>query len=146
MTSDTVLPELMVQLFGRITSEMSEETLGDLRMSHVRVLSGIPPDGVSVTALAREIGMTKQGCGQFVTTLTRSGHVRTSPDAADRRVRLVHRTAKGEAFMAAVYGSMAQIESGFAAEVGERRFGTFKRVLAELAGSGSAPGRPPART
>jgi hypothetical protein len=77
---DDVLPELMAGLFGRIRAELSDGTLGDLRMSHVRVLSAVPPDGVNVTELARRAGMTKQGCGQFVTYLSGTGHLTTAPD------------------------------------------------------------------
>ena len=50
---DDVLPELMAGLFGRIRAELSDGTLGDLRMSHVRVLAAIPPEGINVTELAR---------------------------------------------------------------------------------------------
>ena len=49
-------------------------------------------------------------------------------------MRLVFRTAAGDRFMRDVYAALARIEDGFAAEVGERRFATFKRVMAELAG------------
>ena len=129
-----VLPELMAGLFGRIRSELSDGTMGDLRMSHVRVLAAVPPDGVNVTELARSAGMTKQGCGQFVTHLAGTGHLSTAPDPADGRVRLVFRTAAGDRFMRDVYAALERIEDGFAAEVGERRFATFKRVMAELAG------------
>ena len=96
---DDVLPELMAGLFGRIRAELSDGTMGDLRMSHVRVLAAVPGDGVNVTELARSAGMTKQGCGQFVTHLAGTGHLRTSPDPADGRVRLVFRTPAGDRFM-----------------------------------------------
>ena len=133
---DDVLPELMAGLFGRIRAELSDGTLGDLRMSHVRVLSAVPPDGINVTELARRAGMTKQGCGQFVTYLSGTGHVSTAPDPADGRVRLVHRTVTGDRVMDRVYAALDRIEREFAAEVGPRRFATFKQVMAELSRPG----------
>ena len=133
---DDVLPELMAGLFGRIRAELSDGTLGDLRMSHVRVLSAVPPDGVNVTELARRAGMTKQGCGQFVTYLSGTGHVSTAPDPADGRVRLVHRSVTGDRVMDRVYAALDRIEREFAAEVGPRRFATFKQVMAELSQPG----------
>ena len=133
---DDVLPELMAGLFGRIRAELSDGTLGDLRMSHVRVLSAVPPDGVNVTELARRAGMTKQGCGQFVTYLSGTGHVSTAPDPADGRVRLVHRSVTGDRVMDRVYAALDRIEREFAAEVGPRRFATFKQVMAELSRPG----------
>ncbi len=133
---DDVLPELMAGLFGRIRGELDDGTLGDLRMSHVRVLSAVPPDGINVTELARHAGMTKQGCGQFVTYLSGTGHVSTAPDPADGRVRLVHRSVTGDRVMDRVYAALDRIEREFAAEVGPRRFATFKQVMAELGQSG----------
>ena len=93
----------------------------------------MPADGINVTALALRVGMTKQGCGQFVTQLSGSGHLRTEPDPADGRVRLVFLTARGGRSVKGVYAALARIEDGMAAQVGERRFATFKRVMTELA-------------
>jgi len=133
---DDVLPELMAGLFGRIRAELSDGTLGDLRMSHVRVLAAIPPEGINVTELARRAGMTKQGCGQFVTYLSGTGHLRTAPDPDDGRVRLVYRSIAGDRSMHRVYAALDRIEDEFAAEVGPRRFATFKKVMAELSHAG----------
>jgi DNA-binding MarR family transcriptional regulator len=129
---DNVLPELMAGLFGRIRAELADGSLGDLRMSHVRVLAAVPPDGINVTELARRAGMTKQGCGQFVTYLSGTGHLSTAPDPDDGRVRLVHRSIAGDRVMDGVYAALDRIELGFAAEVGPRRFATFKKVMGEL--------------
>jgi DNA-binding MarR family transcriptional regulator len=133
MTSPDVLPDLMAGLFGRIRSELDDGTMGDLRMSHLRLMASVPPDGLSVTALSQRVGMSKQGCGQFVTQLVVTGHLRTEPDPADARVRLVRRTRQGDRFMESVYAALARMEVAFAAQVGERRFATFRRVMAELA-------------
>jgi DNA-binding MarR family transcriptional regulator len=128
-----VLPELMAALFGRIRGELSDGTMGELRMSHLRVLAAVPPGGLSVTSLAGRVGMSKQGCGQFVTQLVGTGHLTTAPDPDDARVRLVFRTATGDRFMRDVNGALERIENGFAEQVGERRFATFKKVMSELA-------------
>ena len=131
-----VLPELMAGLFARIRAELSDGTLGDLRMSHVRVMAAIPPEGINVTELARRAGMTKQGCGQFVTYLSGTGHLSTAPDPDDGRVRLVFLSTTGERSMRHVYDALERIEDEFAAQVGPRRFATFRQVLAELSQPG----------
>ncbi len=142
-----VLPELMAKLFGRLRSELPDKALGDLRMSHVRVMSAVPPEGINVTELARLTGMTKQGCGQFVTQLTGTGHLHSEPDPDDGRVRMVFRTRTGDRVMGKVYGALERMESDFAAQVGVRRYATFKKVMMELTGSAPAPASsPPART
>jgi DNA-binding MarR family transcriptional regulator len=135
IVSQDVLPELMAGLFVRLRAELDHGALEDLRMSHVRVLAGVPADGINVTDLAGRAGMSKQGVGQFVAYLVDSGHLQTRPHPDDGRVRLVFRTAEGDRFMAGVYAALAGVEDRFAAEVGERRFATFKKVMQELASS-----------
>ena len=71
--SQDVLPELMAGLFVRLRAELDDGTLEDLRMSHVRVMAGVPPEGINVTDLSGRAGMSKQGVGQFVTYLVDSG-------------------------------------------------------------------------
>ncbi len=106
-------------------------------------MSGVPPEGINVTELAYLAGMSKQGCGQFVTQLVDTGHLRTGPHPDDGRVRLVFRTVEGDRFMQGVYGALDRIEDRFIQQVGQRRFATFKKVMAELADQPAEPGTAP---
>ncbi len=127
------VPLLMGRLFREVSETFAAEDWKGLRQSHFRVISGVPEGGISVTELAERLGMTKQGCGQFVTQLEASGHLRTDADPEDRRVRRVHRTPKGNRTIAAVTARILEIEGEWADIVGERRYRTFRRVLEELA-------------
>ncbi len=97
-----ILPELLNHLFRRLRHDLAEVPMDGLRFSHLRVLSAVPSEGANVTALAESVGMTKQGCGQFVSQLSASGHLETAPDPADGRVRLVQRTPDGDRVLAEV--------------------------------------------
>jgi DNA-binding MarR family transcriptional regulator len=127
------VPLLMGLLFREVSATFAGESWDGLRLSHFRVISAVPPDGINVTDLAERVGMSKQGCGQFVTSLAGSGHLRVEQDPADRRVRRVRRTAKGRRTIAAVTDRILAIEDDWSARVGERRYRTFRRVLEELA-------------
>jgi DNA-binding MarR family transcriptional regulator len=127
------VPLMMGLLFREVSRTFAEEDWGGLRQSHFRVISSVPAEGISVTELAERLGMTKQWCGQFVSSLVASRHLRVTQDPADRRVRLVRRTAKGGRTIAAVTARILAIEEDWAAQVGERRYRTFRRVLEELA-------------
>jgi DNA-binding MarR family transcriptional regulator len=127
------VPLLMGRLFREVSETFAAEDWKGLRQSHFRVISGVPEGGISVTELSEWLGMTKQGCGQFVTQLEGSGHLRTDADPDDRRVRRVHRTPQGDRTIAAVTARILQIEGEWAGLVGERRYRTFRRVLEELA-------------
>src|SRR5215471_7138544 len=104
------VPLLMGLVFRQVSNTFAAEDWKGLRQSHFRVISAVPPEGISVTDLAERISMSKQGCGQFVTSLVESGHLRTDPEPTDRRVRRVRRTAKGNRTIAAVTRRMLEIE------------------------------------
>lgn len=131
------LPELMSLLFVRLRGELDALTTGGLRVSHLRVVSSVPPQGASVTALADRLGMTKQGCGQFVAQLASSGYLRTESDPDDARVRKVVRTPTGQALVDELDRLLSDVEGRYTREVGARRYATFRQVLAQLATPGA---------
>ncbi len=129
-------PHVLV-LFGRVFEQVRGTFAGEewngLRQSHLRLLDLVPDDGISVTDLARRAGMSKQACGQFVTHLVGTGHLRVESDPGDRRVRQVHRTPEGQRTLAAAIAHIARIEDTWAESVGSDRYRTFRAVLEELA-------------
>src|ERR1700710_2053462 len=96
------VPLLMGFLMNEVRDIFAAEDWDGLRQSHFRVISSVPPEGISVTELGERVGMSKQGCGQFVTSLVGTGHLKVQQDPADGRVRLVRRTPKGSRTIAAV--------------------------------------------
>jgi DNA-binding MarR family transcriptional regulator len=124
-------------LMGLLLRDVREVFAGEdwkgLRQSHFRVITAVLPEGISVTELGDRVGMSKQGCGQFVSALAESGHLRVSPDSQDGRVRLVRRTAEGERTVRAVTARMLRIEDEWAQQVGPERYRAFRSVLEELA-------------
>ncbi len=127
------VPLLMGLLFREVSAIFASEDWGGLRQSHFRVISSVPPEGISVTELGERVGMSKQGCGQFVTFLADTGHLTVEQGQTDRRVRVVRRTPKGNRTIKAVTRRALAIEDDWAGRVGERRYRTFRRVLEQLA-------------
>ena len=127
-----------VALIGRLMEEVravfDSEDWSGLRQSHFRLLANVPPDGISVTDLAAALRMTKQAAGQFVTQLESSGHLTTTADPADRRVRLVVRTPLGDRTSKAVTARIRRLERAWARQVGADRYAQFRAVLEDLAG------------
>lgn len=138
-----ILPEQLTGVLRRMREELDTEAAYGLRVSQLRMLHAIPPGGASVTDLAERVGMTKQGCGQFVTTLRSTGHVRTVAHPADARVRLVVLTDEGAEVLDRALDTIDALEQRWAGLVGPRRWSTFRSVLHELAEASDdgAPGR-----
>lgn len=107
--------------------------LEGLRPTLLRLLSIIPPTGGRPTDLAVTAHMTKQGFGQFVRQLVGLGYAEFVSDPDDRRARLVCRTARGDAAVAAADAAIEAFEDDLRAEVGADLFAAFRDVLSRLA-------------
>src|SRR3954447_9074442 len=127
---------LVGQLMREIRDTFAAEDWGGLRQSHLRLLSAVPREGISVTELASRLGMTKQGCGQFVTQLRGRGHLDVVRQPDDGRLRIVVRTALGDRTVKAANARILRIERSWSRRVGPRRYPAFRAVLGEIAGGG----------
>lgn len=108
-------------------------TFPNLRPSHFRLLSLIPRTGARLTDLTDVAGMTKQGLGQFVDELQGLGYVASAQNPADRRSRVITRTAAGDEAVATTNRLYAEVERVWSAAIGARRWATFRSVLSDLA-------------
>jgi DNA-binding MarR family transcriptional regulator len=132
-TDEQHAPLLMGFLLHQVRTAFAAEDWGGLRQSHFRVLISVPPEGITITDLAERVGMTKQGCGQFVTQLVDSGHLAVESDPTDRRTRVVRRTASGWDMARKVTARNLRLEEQWADRVGVRRYQVFRGVLEQLA-------------
>lgn len=103
-----------------------------MRGSHARLLQLVPPDGARPSELAQG-WISKQAVGQRIREMLEAGLVAVEPDPHDGRANIVRRTAHGDRAMTLVLRELAALEAELAAEVGERRYRTFRSVLDELA-------------
>jgi DNA-binding MarR family transcriptional regulator len=129
---DQHAPMRMGLLLNQVRAAFAAEDWGGLRQSHFRVITSVPEQGISITDLGDRVGMTKQGCGQFVSHLVRTGHLQVAVDPDDRRTRVVRRTALGRRTVRKVSARIARIEAEWAEAVGARRYQVFRQVLDEL--------------
>ena len=103
-----------------------------LRMRHSVLLNALGPDGGRITALAAELGMTKQAMGELVDDLESNGYLERTADPSDRRARVIRYTDKGRAALAMAYEIIPAIEREYAERVGVDRYREVKSTLAEL--------------
>lgn len=130
---------LLDRAFRRLRDELHglDGRFPELRGSHHRLLSILPPDGARHSELAQRASMTKQALGQLASHLEAHGYIETLHDPQDRRARIIRATPAGREARAAGDAAIAALERRWEAEVGPRRYATFRRVLAEI--SAAAP-------
>jgi DNA-binding MarR family transcriptional regulator len=128
-------PEHIAGLLGGALRRLREEILAvsddfpGLRVSHYRLLELIPPDGARITDLAEVALMTKQALGQHVDYLQGLGYTESDRLRADRRVRLVRRTARGEEAVAFSRAAIERVEALWADQLGLERYEEFREIL-----------------
>jgi DNA-binding MarR family transcriptional regulator len=120
-------------LLDRARRVILERGVDGLRPSQLRVLSMVPREGLTVTALSERLGVTKQGTGQLVGRLVGTGHLVVETDPSDRRVRLVRRTTRGDHATVATARVLRGMERTWAQSVGAARYASFRSLLEELA-------------
>jgi DNA-binding MarR family transcriptional regulator len=101
-------------------------------LAHIGLLPHIDVDGTRITTLAERGGMTKQGIGQLVRSLEELGYLERAPDPADGRATLVRFTTSGQRFLRDALAVTREVESEFAAILGNDQLETLRAALAEI--------------
>ena len=92
----------------------------------------IPPGAIRITDLAALAGMTKQALGEFVDRLEQAGLVSSGKDLSDGRVRLVSRTARGDAAARAAAEAIDTVENRWREEIGPDAYDAMKDAMRRL--------------
>jgi DNA-binding MarR family transcriptional regulator len=124
---EAALRELRAGLYG-----LSDTRFPGLRSRHYRLLSFIPDDGIRLSRVATQSGLTKQALAQALAPLEAGGYLEVAPDPTDRRARVVRRTDRGHEVVDAVLAIQGARETEWSARVGAERWTAAREVLTEL--------------
>lgn len=104
-----------------------------IRQPHLPIFEYIDREQGSRTSyLAKQANITAQAMGELVSHLEAHGYVERIPDPADGRARLVRLTTRGHDIYALAYRLVADLETGWAAALGEAKMRQLKCLLADL--------------
>ena len=117
---------------------MAEAGFGERRFPDGRVLrvcSGAA--GTTISAIGRELGITRQGAGKVVAHLRDHGYVRVTDSAASKREKSVVLTPMGVDYLAHQRAATRAIEDEVRAELGDATLTALGALLEALdAGEG----------
>ncbi|HVK23006.1 MAG TPA: MarR family transcriptional regulator [Actinokineospora sp.] len=102
----------------------------------LRALNATP---LTVSELAVRLEITKQGAGQLVDDMERRGYVERRPDPRDKRARLLHLSAHGEAALAAAREFHRRYERRLVREHGTAAVRGLREMLTAMAGPAATP-------
>lgn len=104
-----------------------------LREAHTKLLPHLQaPDGIRITELAKQVGVTKQAVQPLVAELAGLGLVRIETDEADARARRVFLTSHGVDAMLHGTGVLEAIERDVVKQLSQAQVTRLKRDLTGL--------------
>ena len=134
MTDD--LPDLALLLAGtsrpladRMLAGHAAAGFHEARPPHGFVLRALAGGGLTLTALAERLGVTKQAALKVVDDMEARGLVARVPSPADRRAKLLTLTPRGEAARAAALQTSAAIERELREDLGDDAVDAARAVL-----------------
>jgi MarR family transcriptional regulator, temperature-dependent positive regulator of motility len=119
---------------GDILATLQAHGYSGLRPGHWLVFRHLDPEGMTLSALARDAGVTRQSVSQVVTELEQLGLVEVVPDLADRRAKVVRYTRRGRRGFEVATQAFRDIERRYARAIGRRELADAVSVLERIAG------------
>ena len=105
-----------------------------LRPAHGNALEMLAlHDGLRLTDIAAQAGMTAQSMGELVDDLVSKGYLRRQEDPADRRAKRIYLTGTGRQAADASYVATRTAEEQIQAALGPRQYQQMRRNLAAIA-------------
>jgi DNA-binding MarR family transcriptional regulator len=117
---------------------MAEAGFGERRFPDGRVLRVCSSDaGSTISAIGRELGITRQGAGKVVAHLRDHGYVTVDDSTTSKREKSVTLTPLGIDYLAHQRGAARAIEDELQAELGKEAVDALESLLDALdAGEG----------
>jgi DNA-binding MarR family transcriptional regulator len=104
----------------------------DLTLAQSRIGQRLNHEGVRVTDIAEQAGVTKQTAGALVDELEANGYVVRRPDPADARARLIMLTDRGERLCETAAAEIATVEAEWRDHLGAAGYGQLRAALVSL--------------
>ena len=96
-------------------------------------------ESVTASAIARELGITRQGAGKIVGSLRDRGYVALEPSPGDGREKLITLTAKGRDYLETQRRAARRIERTVRERTGDDAFTALAALLDALTGAEEQP-------
>jgi DNA-binding MarR family transcriptional regulator len=127
-----LLFRLLNQQYSRDVDVAIRNAGFDISPAHANVFVFVPPDGISVSDLARLMQLRKQSMGDAIEHLENAGHVERRPNPADRRSQLVFLTARGQQIGPTAVRAGRAVERDWAGRTSEAEIEVLRQALIRL--------------
>lgn len=126
----------------RLDAAMAEAGFGERRFPDGRVLRFCSePSGSTISAIGRELGITRQGASKVVAHLRDRGYLTVSDSSTSGREKSVSLTPRGVDYLKAQREATRAIDAHLRAELGDSGFTSLLILLDSLAQGDQVPMR-----
>lgn len=116
----------------QMIERLHERGFADIDEAHLTVLRYPGPQGERPSDLAAQLGMTKQALNYQLGQLERRGYLERRSDPEDLRSRRIVLTRRGVAAAHVIRDAVAELETRWARELGEKRYAQLRGLLVDL--------------
>src|SRR3954452_19028598 len=116
----------------RMLERLHDHGFADLDFAHLNVFQYPGPQGARPSALAAQLGVTKQALNSLLGELERLDYLQRQPDPEDLRSKRVALTERGASAIRVIREAVAEVETAWAQQLGPERFAEFGALLLEL--------------
>jgi DNA-binding MarR family transcriptional regulator len=117
---------------ARVFEAVRSAGFDDLTLAQSRIGQRLNREGIRVTDIAEQAGVTKQTAGALVDELEANGYVTRRPDPADARARLVVLTDRGERLCGTAAAEIAKVETEWREHLGAKAYDELRAALVSL--------------
>jgi DNA-binding MarR family transcriptional regulator len=117
---------------ARVFEAVRTSGFDDLTLAQSRIAQRLNREGIRITDIAEQAGVTKQTAGGLVDELEANGYVTRRPDPADARARLVVLTDRGERLCGTAAAEIAKVESEWREHLGAKAYDELRAALVSL--------------
>lgn len=116
----------------RLRERLVEAGCREVRPNQGYVFRALSCDTMTITALARQFGISKQAAVSLVDELEAGGYVYREQSANDRRVKVIHLTPAARRIVEATEQATCSMMNDLASELGEDAIETTRKVLGAM--------------
>ena len=114
---------------SRLLEHLNDAGYDEATPGHLAALRHLDPEGLQISRLAEDAGVSRQAMSEMVRELMARGWVKKEPDPDDGRAKLITYTAEGHELIAEAQEAVAEIEDELVDMLGEDAYDELRSAL-----------------
>ncbi len=113
---------------------LGEKGFTDITTGNFNILRHLNPDGMHLSALAKDAQISKQAIGKMINDLQNKGYVKLVPDKNDARAKHIHLTPKGGELIDLAISIVYDMEKNYQSLLGKKDYNILRQSTAQISG------------